>query len=110
MQQCAGGLNSWFNVKAFACKEPVRLQRANGGRGAGTEQNKPLSRQSEQEARKEGGLSPGGRLANHWDCDKTATQLLQRPPIVRASNTDTHAQKQHTCAEMEKKSRGGSTE
>ncbi|KAI4815875.1 hypothetical protein KUCAC02_006002, partial [Chaenocephalus aceratus] len=50
------------------------LTQANGGRGTGTEQNKPLSRQLEQEARKERVFHPEEDWQTPWDCDKTATQ------------------------------------
>lgn len=70
-------------------RQLVKLTQARGGRGTGTKQNKPLSRQLEQEARKERVFHPEEDWQTHWDCDKTATQSLQRPPIVRASNTHT---------------------
>ncbi len=58
--------------------------------GTGTELNKARARQLEQEARKERVFHPEEDWRTHWDCDKTATQSLQRPPIVRGSNTHTH--------------------
>lgn len=57
-----------------ACQKLPRLTQASGGRGTGTEQNKPLSRQLEQEARKERVFHPEEDWKTHWDCDKTATQ------------------------------------
>lgn len=58
----------------FACQRLLRLTQAGGGRGTGTEQNKPLGRQLEQEARKERVFHPEEDWQTHWDCDKTATQ------------------------------------
>lgn len=59
------------------CFSPVngllRLTQASGGRGTGTEQNKPLGRQLGQEARKERVFHPEEDWKTHWDCDKTAT-------------------------------------
>lgn len=82
-------MSEWLLVLVH--QQLVKLTQASRGRGTGTEQNKPRSRQLEQEARKERVFHPEEDWQTHWDCDKTATQSLQRPPIVRASNTHTHA-------------------
>lgn len=58
----------------FVCQQLLRVTQASGGRGTGTEQNKPLSGQLEQEARKERVFHPEGDWQTQWDCDKTATQ------------------------------------
>lgn len=51
----AGGLyrSGSRNESMALVQQLLRLTQASGGRGTGTEQNKPLSRQLEQEARKE---------------------------------------------------------
>lgn len=58
----------------FACQQLLRLTQASRGRRTGTEENKPLSRQLEQEARKERVFHPEEDWQTHWDCDTTATQ------------------------------------